>query len=77
MKMQEHFDRMHGYLFEVVGNLETDGEKSKKAKEHLFEIIRNYNAILRLADLPVKHHITFPDEEEDDKKDLTTELSPV
>jgi hypothetical protein len=54
---------MHGHLFEAVGNLENDPEKYQKGKEHLFEIIRNYNAILRLAGLPIEHNIVFPDEE--------------
>lgn len=66
MTMQEHFDRLHGHLIDTAARNEKIMKDPKyyiEFKEHLFEIIRNYNAILRLAGLSVEHKLIYPDEE--------------
>lgn len=64
MTMKEHFDRLNGHLHKAVFELcEKEPEKGQEAMKHLFEIIRNYNAILRLADIEIKHDIVMTDEE--------------
>lgn len=64
MTMQEHFDRLHGHLIDIgARECIPDPKKHIEFKEHLFEIIRNYNAICRLAGLPIEHKTVFPDEE--------------